>query len=128
MRDWLTEHKEELKFVINYHAAGNSLVLPYNGEVSNQFAQENPESSKVMQEIVKESKFPEGMTIGASTETMGIVAAGDAGDWINHELHIPAVEAELGLWRSYNEFWFPRSNDIAFKIVSDNLPWLEQLY
>jgi hypothetical protein len=68
------------------------------------------------------------MTIGASTETIGIVAGGDAGDWINHELHIPAVEAELGLWRSYDEFWFPRSPETAFKIVTDNLPWLEHTF
>ena len=68
------------------------------------------------------------MTIGASTETIGIVAGGDAGDWINHELHIPAVESELGLWRSYDEFWFPRSPETAFKIVSDNLPWLEHTF
>lgn len=68
------------------------------------------------------------MTIGASTETIGIVAGGDAGDWINHELHIPAVEAELGLWRAYDEFWFPKSPEIAFKIVSDNLPWLEHTF
>lgn len=38
MRDWLRAHRDELKFVINYHSAGNILVLPYNGEFSNQFA------------------------------------------------------------------------------------------
>jgi hypothetical protein len=42
------------------------------------------------------------MDIGPSTETLGIVAGGDAGDWINHELNIPAAEAELGLWQEYN--------------------------
>lgn len=128
MRDWLTAHKEELKFVINYHCAGNMLVLPYNGEVPNQFAVENPESNKILQEIVKEAQFPEGMAIGASTETIGIVAGGDAGDWINHALHIPAVEAELGVWRAYNEFWFPRTSKVAFQIVNENLPWLEHTF
>ena len=33
-------------------------------------------------ELVQESQFPDEMDIGSSYETIGIVAAGDAADWI----------------------------------------------
>jgi len=68
------------------------------------------------------------MDIGPSTETLGIVAGGDAGDWINHELNIPAAEAELGFWEEYNTEWFPRTKDTAFKVVNQHINWLENTY
>ena len=41
------------------------------------------------------------MDIGSSFETIGVVAAGDAADWIMSNLSIPAAEAEIG---NYDDF------------------------
>ena len=82
----------------NFHCAGNQFILPYNGELPNKLGIEQPDIKQIFAEIIESSDFAEGMDIGPSTETLGIVAGGDAGDWINHELNIPAAEAELGLW------------------------------
>ena len=44
MRDWLTAHKNEIKFVYNFHSWGNMYITPYNSEVPNNLAEENPET------------------------------------------------------------------------------------
>ena len=59
---------------------------------------------------------------------MGIVAGGDAGDWITHELSIPAAEAEIGDWSDYNKMWFPHNPERAYKIVKENQNWLEHTF
>ena len=58
------------------------------------------------------------MKIGPSTEVMGMAAGGDAGDWINYQLGIPAAESELGLWAEYQLNWFPKTEKNAFHVVS----------
>jgi len=110
MRDFLTKKQKEIKFVYNFHCAGNQFILPYNGELPNKLATEQPDTKKFFQELIQESTFADGYDIGPSTETIGIVAGGDAGDWINHALGIMAAEAELGKWSAYNEQWFPRTD------------------
>lgn len=87
-----------------------------------------PEIKQVFNEIVNEAKFAEGTDIGPSTENIGIVAAGDAGDWILNELKIPAAEAEIGSWQSYNKNWFPHTASTALSIVKENIDWLEYTY
>jgi len=62
-----------------------------------------PEINSIFNEIVKEAKFADGTDIGPSTENIGIVASGDAGDWITSFLAIPAAEAEIGSWDSYSK-------------------------
>lgn len=77
---------------------------------------------------MEDSKFPDNMKIGPSTEVMGMAAGGDAGDWINKELGIPAAEAELGLWSEYQFNWFPKTEETAFRTVSENLDWVENTF
>ena len=82
-------------------------MLPYNGEFPNNLATEQPDTKKFFQELIEESTFAHGFEIGPSTETVGKVIGGLAGDWINHDLRIMAAEAELGKWSAYDGTWFP---------------------
>ena len=107
MKNFLTQKKNELKFVYNFHCAGKQFIIPFNGEMPNMMATKFPEISSVFKEIVQEAQFAAGTAIGPSTENIGIVAAGDAADWITSALSIPAAEAEIGSWENYNEYWFP---------------------
>ena len=66
--------------------------------------------------------------MGPSTELMGLAAGGDSGDWITHELGIPAAEAELGTWSNYGVNWFPKTELNAYKVVSENLNWVENTF
>jgi len=59
---------------------------------------------------------------------MSYRAGGIAGDWIVHELSIPATEAEVGAWSDFYHNWFPKSSKIAKQILDDNLKWLEYTY
>ena len=34
-RDFLTEHKDEIKFVLNIHSTGNAFIYPFNGRKNN---------------------------------------------------------------------------------------------
>lgn len=97
----MTTNKDEIKFVYNFHCAGNLFILPYNGELPNSLYQQNPEIKQIFSEIVEDSTFADNMKIGPSTEVMGMAAGGDAGDWINYALGIPAAESELGAWAEY---------------------------
>lgn len=128
MKKFLTAHKDEIKFVYNFHCAGKQFIIPFNGEMPNTLAQRFPEINSIFMEIVNEAKFAEGTDIGPSTENIGIVAAGDAGDWILNELSIPAAEAEIGSWDSYGKNWFPHTTSTALSIVKENIDWLEYTF
>lgn len=55
MRDFITEHKDEIKFVMNFHAFGNLLVIPFNGNLPNDLMKARPQLHQVFSEIVNES-------------------------------------------------------------------------
>ena len=128
MRDFITEHRDEIKFVMNFHAFGNLLVIPFNGNLPNDLMKARPELHQIFSEIVNDSQFPDGEQIGPSTETMGIQAGGDAGDWITYNLSIPAGEAELGQQSDYNSYFVPKSVAHSRKIIDQNWLWLEQVF
>lgn len=84
MRDFLTKNKDDIKFVYNFHSFGNKFVIPFNGKFPNDLMTQNPKIHEIFDEIVQEAQFNDGEDIGPSTETMGIQAGGDAGDWITY--------------------------------------------
>jgi hypothetical protein len=82
----------------------------------------------VFKEFINEATFPLGTDIGPSTDNMSYRAGGIAGDWIVHDLGIPATEAEIGAWTDFYKNWFPKNSKIAKNILDDNLKWLEYTY
>ena len=128
LRDFVTSKKDEIKFVYNFHSAGKLFFTPYVGQFPNSLSQEYPWISQVYDEISNEAKFPVGTAFGPAYENLGIVAGGDAGDWITHSLGIPASEAEISAWEDLQYNWFPFDNARSFRIVNENLDWLEHTY
>ena len=94
----------------------------------NNLRKERPDIKNIFEEIVSQVEFPEGTDIGSTTDILQIEAGGGAGDWITHELGIPAAEAEIGAWTDYNKSWVPKSMIKAKQIQDDNLVWLEHTY
>ena len=82
-------------------------------------------------ELVEQSNFPDGMDIGSSYETIGVVAAGDAADWIMTNLSIPAAEAEIGSYDDFQKngiYSIPNSVEVAKRILDENLGYIEKTY
>lgn len=57
MRDFLTAHKNEIKFVYNFHSYGNKFVIPFNGKFPNDLMTQNPQIHQIFNEIVQEGNF-----------------------------------------------------------------------
>ena len=110
MRDFVIKIKDELKVAYNFHCAGKQFIIPYNSMMPNTLAEEHPDVMNMFNEIIAESKFAQGTDIGPSTQTLGFLAGGDAGDWMAHALGIPAAEYEIGSWEDYDEQWVPLSS------------------
>ena len=82
-------------------------------------------------ELVQQSNFPDGMDIGSSFETIGVVAAGDAADWIMTNLNIPTAEAEIGNYDDFTPngiYSIPKSIEISKSILKDNLGYIEKTF
>mmetsp|Transcript_31175 Transcript_31175/g.47704 ORF Transcript_31175/g.47704 Transcript_31175/m.47704 type:complete len:142 (+) Transcript_31175:1111-1536(+) len=60
LRDFLTSHKGQVKFVVNFHSYGNQWIYPYNGLAENNIAKRNPAALAIFQEIEQEATFPKG--------------------------------------------------------------------
>ena len=91
-------------------------------------AQEYPHMRELFYELVEEAKFPDGTDMGASGDTLQIKAGGIAGDWIVHELGVPAMEYEIGAWTDFDAQWRPRGVKVAQRLCDENLLWLEHIY
>lgn len=72
LRDFLTAHKDEIKFVSNTHSFGNLWVYPYNGEVKNNLKERNPVQFAVFEEIIRGAQWPDNnIHDGNSMDLMG---------------------------------------------------------
>lgn len=96
IRDFLVSHKEEIKFVYNFHAFGNMYLWPYNGDSPNTIEQRNPDVLNVFTEIWNESKFPIGTLKGNAWEALKYTSSGEQSDWILGALGIPSICPEIG--------------------------------
>ena len=67
-----------------------------NSEHINNAHEVIPDQYKFFQEFIKEATLPPYFKIGSASELLGFHTGGDAADWINHDLGIPACEVELG--------------------------------
>ena len=77
IRDFLVSHKDEIKFVYNFHAFGNMYLWPYNGDSPNTIEKRNPDVLNVFTEIWNESKFPAGTLKGNAWEALKYTSSGE---------------------------------------------------
>ena len=123
VRDFLISKVNNIKFVFNFHSAGKFMITPINADFPNTLSQNFPEINDIFKEFTKEVKFPYETDIGPASETVGVTVGGSAGDWIVNELHIPAVEPEIGTFDDVED-WFPKSDKIGFQLAHDQLNML----
>lgn len=129
IRDFLKDHKDEIKFVYNFHSNGNMWIYPFNGRDPNDIADRAPFALLAFNEITSEATFPEGMTRdGNAKDIIGERIGGDCDDYILSEFKIPSVTAELGREGQYVEEWANKNVDEALKICQDNSDYLEFTY
>lgn len=106
VRDFLTAHKEEIKFVSNTHSFGNMWIFPYNGQVHNNIQEKNPTQFMEFEEILDGAQFPDGNSNdGNSMDILGERIGGDMDDWVLATLGIPSVTNELGRESQYHRSW-----------------------
>lgn len=129
VRDFLTAHKDEIKFVSNTHTFGNMWIYPFNGVERNDIQERNPTQFLAFEEILSGAQFPENnKNDGNSMDILGERIGGDMDDWVLQTLGIPSVTNELGNENQFHRSWEVQSREIARDIVLENTPWLEFVY
>ena len=104
-RDFVAQHKQDIKFIINCHTSGNQFVWPFNGRAPNDIDSRAPGYLAIFQDINKNAPFPTGVLSGNSHEVIGDEMGGDADDYMLATFGIPAVTAEMGFFGQYIKDW-----------------------
>lgn len=76
-KNFLTQHKNDVHFVLNVHSNGNAFIYPFNGRQKNDIEERRPGILQIFTQIAKEAPFPQGTMKGTSKEVMGIAIGGD---------------------------------------------------
>lgn len=77
MRDFLTSHRDEIKFIYNFHSFGNMYLWPYNGKSPNNLSEKNPDINAIFNEIWSDAKFPAGTLSGNAHEVLNYISSGE---------------------------------------------------
>lgn len=128
LRDFVANHKRELKFVINCHTSGNEFIWPYNGRNPNDIEKRSPGYLAIFQDISKNAPFPDSTMKGNSYEVIGDVMGGDCDDFIMSTYGIPSITSEMGFFGQYYKDWTCQSKGTCFEILRDNSRWMEYIF
>ena len=96
------------------------MVTPLNGDLPRTLKSKFPDIYDIFAEFSNDVAFPDQTDIGPVSETADLEVGGSAGDWIVNELHIPAVEPEIGRFQDIED-WFPKTDKIAFQLATDQV-------
>ena len=119
MRDFILEHKDELKFIINYHSYGNMYLVPYSG--NDDTKKLTPEQKSIYDEITSEAKFPDHVVIGSAYDLLNYSANGEAADWALAEAGIIAMSPELASENALTMTFDIPSNRIESRVILKNM-------
>lgn len=133
IRDFIQKHRQKIKFVYNFHCVGHSdkeehgsyYFIPFNSKLSNLLTNQYKDIYNIYQEIIGEVKFAENELVGPSNQVMNLMPGGAADDYITYKFRIPASDIELGNTKDFNKGWMPKTPEIAFLMINENLNWLE---
>jgi hypothetical protein len=96
MKKFLNAHKDELKFVINFHSNGNSFMWPFNGRNPNDIEKRAPGVLSIVQDVAQNANFPPNLKTGNAYDVIEDKVGGDADDYITATYKIPSVTSEIG--------------------------------
>lgn len=128
MKKFLNAHKDELKFVINFHSNGNSFMWPFNGRNPNDIEKRAPGVLSIVQDVAQNANFPPNLKTGNAYDVIEDKVGGDADDYITATYKIPSVTSEIGYITQFVEDWVVKSELIAFDICKLNGYWLEYVF
>ena len=124
----MEDHKDEIRFVINFHSNGNSFIWPYNSKKVNDISKRNPQCLAVLQDVVNNAQFPPNVKTGNAFDAIKETVGGDADDWIMETYGIPSVTSEIGYENQFIEDWVVKSKEMALDIVKNNSIWLDYIF
>ena len=128
MRDMLYKYQEDIKFVYNFHAFGPMYVWPYNGQLENQLAIDNPQAQRIFNEIWDEATFPSTTLKGNAIDTVGYQATGECNDYIMKQFNIPSVSPELANDDFFSNDFFLKYDYVVRNVLKDNYPWIKHTF
>ena len=128
MKSFLEAHKNELKFVINFHSNGNSFMWPFNGREKNDIEIRAPGVLSVMKDIVANAQFPEGVKTGNAFDVIHETVGGDADDYITATYGIPSVTSELGNMSQFINDFVVKDKEEAYDILTSNSKWVDYIF
>jgi hypothetical protein len=121
---------DNIEVAINFHAFGNLMCIPFNGDNSGgnneglTGNQKYERSNRFYGDLDLSNTLPENNRMGPGPLSIGYTASGEASDWMLHDLGITAMTAELGL--DYSEtFWFIIDRESVNDVVKKNAKWVE---
>lgn len=128
MRDMLYKYQDDIKFVYNFHAFGPMYVWPYNGQLENQLAIDNPQAQRIFNEIWDEATFPSTTLKGNAIDTVGYQATGECNDYIMKQFNIPSVSPELANDDFFSNDFFLKYDYVVRGVLKDNYPWIKHTF
>lgn len=128
IRDFLISHKDQIKFVYNFHAYGNMYLWPYNGHSPNNIGKKNPDTLAIFNEIWRDSTFPEGTLRGNAWEALRYTSSGEQSDWILGALGIPSICPEIGSSNFFSYDFILPYRQVLIQVLEENINWLEYTY
>ena len=91
MKDFIKQHKNELKFVYNFDSKANKFSVPLSVEMSDE--KSNLKMKTIFSELIEDSSFSDDFKIGSNggnKENSEVFS-----NWIIQETGIPATEYSL---------------------------------
>jgi hypothetical protein len=79
---FVSNNKDELKFIVNCHTSGNDFVWPFNAKEPNDIKHRAPGYLTIFNDLAKNAPFPQGIKFGNSGQVMGEAMNGDCDDYM----------------------------------------------
>lgn len=110
IKSFMEDHKDEVKFVVNFHSSGNGFIWPFNAHMVNDKLETlAPGVKEIMTDITRNAEFPKNLATGNAYQAMAETMSGDADDWVTSTFKIPSVTSEIGYFHNFEDHWLAKT-------------------
>jgi hypothetical protein len=115
-----------LKVVVNLHAYGNMLIVPFNYDTgANLHLRDKfPVVAEFYENLWHHGHHPKGSVMGNGAASINYTANGEASDWMLEERGIYAMSPELGTHDEASKTFFIKEWSTLSKVVTQNYNWI----
>lgn len=128
VRDFIMDHINQLKFVVNYHGYGNTILKPFNSVKVDLIKELYPDVDDFLTELVAEGSPPKGLKLTTAPENLGYNSPGEMSDWILAATGIPAVSPELGTLNPCSNTFFIKSIECIVETLDAQYPLVKATF